>query len=80
MPATSIAKPNTITKRNIATTHAALFKRLRREVTPREIFTEIMDYPSLAHPRHTERFSRLMVVCVRKGMIDPAELEKPTLN
>lgn len=73
----SVVKTNTITKRNIKANHDGLFKRLQREVKPRELFAEIMDYPALAHARHTERFSRLLVTCIRKGMIDPNELDKP---
>lgn len=80
MPASSQKKPNTITKANIAATHAMLFKKTQQPVPTSAIFGALMDYPHLAHARHTERFSRLMVACVRKGMINPLELDKPVLN
>ena len=74
--ATSTKRTNTITKENISKAHAELFKKTGKEVKPVAIFAKIMDYPQLAHERHIERFCRLIVACVRKGLIDPLTIEK----
>lgn len=75
--ATSIRRQNTITKQNIKSAHAVLFKQGNgKEVEPKDIFKQIMDYPHLSHSRHSERFARLVVACVRKGMIDPLTIAK----
>ena len=74
--ATSVKKSNTVTKENISNVHAELFKKTMVPVKPSAIFARIMDYPHLAHARHTERFGRLVVSCVLGGMIDPNSIEK----
>jgi len=79
MPATAIRRKNTITKANIVAMHADLFNERHKPIEPKEIFVGIMDHPTIAHARHTERFGRLMIACVRKGLIDPVEVEKPSL-
>lgn len=59
--ATSPKKLNTITRENIARAAEECFRRSNGEkVKPAAIFSRLVDFPNIAHPRHTNRFMRLL--------------------
>lgn len=69
--ASSPKKLSTITRENIARAADECFRRSNGEkVKPSAIFARLSDYPNLAHPRHTNRFMRLLPKVVDVTLLD----------